>query len=370
MTVLRLRKEWKSVIVWLLLPILFTIIIIKGLDGFQQESKVPIALIVEDDSVLANELARVISKVEWLSVRRMETDEALYRLNRHELDSVFVIREGYADQIRLNKRNRLIEAYSSNRSFAYPAVSEMVMSLAQQDSARSKAAYVIRQMFHDYEMDSQWDYEQIIKASIEKQRSESLLQTSFAFGEGTRTKQQPSPLLNVWGIWALFAIISAFFIFDWMMKESRPAMKVRWLYSSMSFQVYSIRLLVLYTGLTLIADGLAYLFFAQFLGVGWKVRFAVSLLVFRATLNLFAFLLAIVFEHQLLYYVTGIAVSLLLTIAGGGIIPVERLTGKWPWIESLSPVGSLMTQSIPLLWMVLLAALLAGWIWKGGKRIA
>ncbi|MCG3087778.1 ABC transporter permease [Sporosarcina cyprini] len=370
MTLLRLRKEWKSVVIWLLLPIILTVVIVKGLGEFQQNAKVPIALIVEDDSVLATELAASIEKMELLSVQNMDLDEALFRLKQHELDSVFVIKEGYGERIHSNQRNRLIEAYSSNRSFAYPSVSEMVLSLAQQDISRAKAAYVIQQIFHEFEMEHAWDYNKIIDASIERQRTESLLHTSFTFKKGSVAKQQAVPFLNVWGIWALFAIISAFFLFDWMIKENRPSIKVRWLYSATSFQAYSVRLLAVYTLLTLVADVLALLVFAQLLETDVTVRFVFSLLVFRTTLNLFAFLLAILFEKQIMYYVTGMAVSIMLTIAGGGFIPMERLAGKWPWVEMISPVGSLMTNSMPFVWLFPLAIVLGGWIWRGGKRIA
>ncbi|QTD41300.1 ABC transporter permease [Sporosarcina sp. Te-1] len=369
MTLLRLRKEWKSVMIWLLLPIILTIVIVKGLGEFQQNAKVPIALIVEDESVLAAELAASIAEMELLSVHDMDLDEALFRLKQHELDSVFVIKEGYGERIHSNQRNRLIEAYSSNRSFAYPSLSETVMSLAQQDISRAKAAYVIQQIFHEFDMDHKWDYNRIIDASIERQRTESLLHTSFTFEKGA-VKQQTVPFLNVWGIWALFAIISAFFLFDWMIKESRPSIKVRWLYAATSFQAYSVRLLAIYTLMTLVADGLALLMFAQILETNVTVRFVLSLLVFRTTLNLFSFLLAILFERQIMYYVTGMAVSIMLTIAGGGILPMERLAGKWPWIEMISPVRSLMTNSMPVIWLFPLAVLLVGWIWRGGKRIA
>jgi len=122
--------------------------------------------------------------------------------------------------------------------------------------------------------------------------------------------------------------------------------------------------------LTLVADGLALLVFAQLLETNVTGRFIFSLLVFRVTLNLFAFLLAILFERQIMYYVTGMAVSIMLTIAGGGIIPIERLAGKWPWVEMVSPVRSLMTNSMPFVWLFPLAIVLGGWIWRGGKRIA
>lgn len=367
----RLKKEWKSVICWLLAPIILTVFVMKTFGILQGESRVPIALIVEDSSILATQLAEEIEKNEMLSVRRLELDDALHKLKQHELDSVFVIREGYGESVLANRRYGLIEAYSSNRSFAYPAISETIMSLAQQDISRSKAAGVIQQLFLDYGMEDQWDYEEIIQKSIEKQRKESLLHTSFSYGKQTgQPDEKPMELLNSRAVWAFFTIIAAFFLFDWMIKESRPSMQVRWLYTSTSFKSHAIRMLGLYSLLTVLSDVLALFVFHFVLQETVTLSFIFPMLAFRVTLNLFAFLLAVVYRQLFMYFITGIAVALLLTVTGGAIVPLDALSRRWEWVEILSPVRSLMTTTIPIGWLVLLMLLLAAWMVKGGKRIA
>lgn len=367
----RLKKEWKNVICWLFAPLLLTVFVMKTFGILQDESKVPVALIVEDSSSLAKQLAEEIEKNEMLSVQYIELDNALHKLAQHELDSVFVIREGYGESVLANRRNGLIEAYSSNRSFAYPAISETIMSLAQQDISRSKAAGVIQQLFKDYGMEDQWDYEEIIQKSIEKQQNESLLHTSFSYGKQTgQLNEKPMELLNSKAVWAFFTIISAFFLFDWMIKESRPSMRMRWLYTSTSFKSHAVRMLGLYSLMTILSDVLAMFVFHFVLQETVTLSFILPMLAFRVTLNLFAFLLAVVYRQLFMYYLTGIAAALLLTVTGGAIVPLDALSRRWEWIEILSPVRSLMTTSIPIGWLVLLMLLLAAWMVKGGKRIA
>ncbi|MFS0688372.1 ABC transporter permease [Sporosarcina sp. 179-K 8C2 HS] len=367
----RLKKEWKSVIWWLLAPILLTVVVMKTFGALQEESKVPIALIVEDTSTLAMQLAQEIERNEMLSVRYMELDDALHKLKQHELDSVFVIREGYGESVLANRRNGLIEAYSSNRSFAYPAISETIMSLAQQDVSRSKAAMVIRQLFLEYGMEYEWDYEEIIQRSVEKQKNESLLETSFSYGkqEG-RSDEKPLELLNGRGVWAFFTIIAAFFLFDWMIKESRPSMQVRWLFTSTSFKSHAVRMLGLYSLLTILSDGLTLFVFHFVLKDPVTLSFILPMLAFRMTLNLFAFLFAIVFRQLFMYYMTGIAAALLLTVTGGAVVPLDALSKRAQWVEIISPVRSLMTTTVPIAWLSLLILMLAAWMMKGGKRIA
>lgn len=367
----RLKKEWKSVICWLLAPILLTVFVMKTFGVLQDESKVPIALIVEDSSSLAMQLAEEIEKNDMLSVRYSELDDALHKLKQHELDSVFVIREGYGGSVLENRRNGLIEAYSSNRSFAYPAISETIMSLAQQDISRSKAAGVIRQLFQEYGMEEQWDYEEIIQRSEEKQKNESLLRTSFSYGkQAGQPDEKPMELLNSKAVWAFFTIIAAFFLFDWMIKESRPSMQVRWLYTSTSFKSHAVRILGLYSLLTVLSDVITLFVFHFVLQELVTLSFILPMLTFRVTLNLFAFLLAIVYRQLLLYYMTGMAAALLLTVIGGAIVPLDALSREAKWVEFLSPVRSLMTTTIPIAWLMLLMLLLVAWMMKGGRRIA
>ena len=65
----RLKKEWKSVLCWLLAPILLTVFVMKTFGILQEESKVPIALIVEDSSMLATQLAEEIEGMTcWPSI--------------------------------------------------------------------------------------------------------------------------------------------------------------------------------------------------------------------------------------------------------------------------------------------------------------
>ncbi|GEN84076.1 hypothetical protein SLU01_23880 [Sporosarcina luteola] len=331
----------------------------------------PIAVIVEDDSQMARQLANEIAAIDLLEVRYIGLDEALHKLQQHELDSVFLLRDGYETAVLSNDRNWLIRGYSSNRSFAYQAVAETVMSIAQQDMSRSKAASVIQQLYKEYGMEDVWNYDAIIQRSMERQENESLLQTHFTYGRQSSTSEEtPMRLLNNRGVWAFFTIISAFFLFDWMIKESRPAMQIRWLYTSISFKRHALRMFVFYTALTILSDVLSIFVFTFFLSEPVTSSLLLPLLTFRTTLNLLAFLLAIVFRQVLPYTMTGIAIALFLTVTGGAVIPLDGLTRKWEWVEAISPVQSLLSMTVPVVWMIGLIATLAVWFYGRGRRVA
>lgn len=365
---MRVKKDWKSLLCWLLLPIVLTILLMKSVGAWQEEMTVPIALVVEEETELAVQLVSDIAGTELLNIQFMELEDALHKLEQHELDSVFVIREGYEEAILAGRRNQLIEAYSSNRSFAYLAVVETITSFAQQDVARSKAAFVIKQLFKDFQMEDEWNYTEIIEKSRERQQNEALLQSSFSYYDKEGTDDEQSlPLLQVWGVWALFAMITTFFLFDWVAKESRPDMRSRWLFTMISFRMYALGTLLLYTVVLFLVDMFTAILFSALFHETLSIQTVIALFAFRITINLLAFLLASVLRQLLMYYVGGLALSLLLIVVGGAIIPMDGFTRKWPWLEALSPVSSLLTGTIPVIWLLTLAALLGLWIVKGGN---
>ncbi len=368
---IRLQKEWKSIVFWLLLPVILTVLIMQSVGALQEEMTVPIALVVEEQTELSRQLVADIAKTDLLHIHYMKKDDALHKLEQHELDSVFVIREGYEDNILAGRRNQLIEAYSSNRSYAYQAVVETITSFAQQDAARSKAAFVIKQLFKEYQMEDEWSYVEIIDSSHERQQNEALLQSSFSYyDQDADVGELTLPTLQVWGVWALLAIIMTFFLFDWVLKDNRPAMRSRWLFTTMSFKKYATRTLVLYTVILFTMDILALIIFSGLFHEAVTMRGVIALFAFRLTINLFAFLTASLYKQLFMYYVSGVALALLLVVVGGAIIPIEGLTRRWPWMEALSPVHTLLSGSIPFVWLFILSAFFGLWFWKGGNAHA
>ena len=368
---IRMRKEWKNILGWLLLPIIMTVLVMKSVGMWQEETKVPIALVVEEETQLASQLVNELVTTELLHIHFMELSVALHKLEQHELDSVFVIKEGYEESVLSSRRNQIIDAYSSNQSLAYQAVVETVTSLAQQDVARSKAAFVIKRLMDDYGSVEVWDYDEIIGESRERQQNEALLQTTFTYYDADKgVTDSRVPLLQVFGVWSLFAMITTFFLFDWVLKENRPSLRPRWLFTSISFRRYGLGMLLLYTGILFAVDVLTAVIFSAMFDVTMTIKLLLSLFFFRFAVNLLAFLLASVYRQLFMYYVSGIALSLFFIILGGAIIPLDGLVRKWPWVEALSPVQSLLTESIPFGWLILLSVGLTLWIWRGGKTIA
>lgn len=364
---IRLKKEWKSIVFWLLLPVIATSIVMKLTTAWQDETSIPIGVVLEEQSELVYELIEQLEENPLLQLHYVEKSEGLRLLAQHELDSLYVIRSGYEKNVLENDRNRLIEAYSSNRSFAYTVVKEMITSHAQEDLARSKAAFELKFVFEQYDQGDLWDYERILARSKERQSSADLLTTSFTFASSESKASESTPLLNVYGIWVLFSSLSTFFLFDWMIKEQGPVIKERWLFTKNGFHHYAIKLFAVYTCLLLATDIATILYMTQTYERPLSI---LALFVFRITLNLFVLFIASRTTQLWTYYVKGVVWTIILGIVGGAIIPIDRLIQKWPLIKEINPIYALLSGQIPFAWSIITVMLVIVWMWKGRRQYA
>ncbi|WP_277585912.1 ABC transporter permease [Psychrobacillus antarcticus] len=361
---MRMRKEWKTLLTWLLLPLLLTVLTFSTLNKLGDESKVPIGLVIEENSPLSDNLVQRIMDTDYLQVNILDLPEAIDLLEKHELDSVFVIQDGYEEDILNNRRSQLIEAYSSNRSFAYFAVAETISSYVQEEATRTKAATKIKDLYEKYGSSEEWDREEIFQTSKEKQEAKQLITTSFSFQwTPTETGSDTTSLLSIWGIWAFFQIIATLFLFDWIVKANSPLIKVRWTFTKISLNSYISWNLLFYTVLLFVMDVVT-LYVLHLLDLASpSARLYFALLGFRVTINILAALLAKGYTNSFFYYISAIAISLILTICGGAFIPIDSIISRWPWIAPFSPVYSLLQGEIAY---GFLAAIIVIAIVKGG----
>lgn len=372
---LRWKKEWKSLLFWLMLPVALTIFTVQLVGSWSQDTKVPIAIVVEQKTGLTNHFIENVQKVPYLNVKLLDEKEALNQLEKHELDSVFILAKDYEDMVKDGQNKRLIEAYSSNRSIAYFAVVELIKATAQDEVSRSKAAYEVKKLFEQYGMDEEWNWEEVVQASKEKQQSQQLLQTSFNYYDedttGTNIVDTTTPMLfQIWGIWALCMMISTFFLFDWVLKEKRKEIQMRWIFTSYSFKKYAMYNLIVYTVLLLSIDAIGLILISAVLQESLNISTILSIFFFRIVVNLSAFLFAQLFRKQLQYYVSSIGMTLILILLGGGILPIEGVIENWHWAKNISPVHSLIIGEIPSFWLCFLLVMLLVWFGKGEKRNA
>lgn len=362
-----LKKQWPSLLFWLLLPIGATVIIISITNSIQADTKVPVGIVLEEETALAMGVYDSIKQTPFIRVHETTEKDALYKLKKHELDSVFIIHDGYEEQIRQGSRNRLITSYQSDLSFAYTPVKEMIVSYAQQETGRSKAAHTVLMLSEQYNQSKQWTWEEIINKSKSIQKEENLLHTQFSFANTDQiAADNEFTIWNTWGLWAVFSILSTFLLFDWLIRESNANILPRFAFIRFSFKNYILKIFLLYTMLYLLFDMIAISVFHTFLNEPISLSFIGAIISFRLIVNAGVFLFARCFKNVFLFYSVSFVVTLFLAITSGAILPIDGIVTKYKWIEYLHPLHPFLSGEISYVWLIIFSLLIT--IWYIGKE--
>ncbi|MFA1821244.1 ABC transporter permease [Virgibacillus oceani] len=371
MRLLHWRKQVLTLLFWLLFPMVATISVMYITSNVQEDSEIPVGVVMEEDSMLANELVESIMQTDFIRVEEMTEKEALRSLEMHELDSVFVIRDGYQDQVERGTRNRLLMTYQSDLSFAYTPVSEMIISYVQQDTGRSKAAYTVLDLSEAYDIANLWSWEEVVAKSKEVEAEENLLQTAFSFqGAVPDSSDGNMILLDAWGLWTVFSILAALLLFDWLIKERRNNLYPRFIFFRISFKLYLMLNALIYTLLFLIFDFLTVFTFHIFLGGELSWFFLFVLISYRFMLNTGVFLFTMLFRSVSMFYTVSFALTLLIAIISGAVLPTEGLTNRISLLEILNPFRAFLNGEASLIWLLIFLLFIGLWFIRKEKAYA
>jgi len=366
------KKQWLSLLFWILLPMMITVVFVSVANAIQEESKIPVGIVMEDDSALSENLYDSLKASPLIRVVRVSEAGAKLQVENHELDSAFVIRDGYADKIQSGNRNRLIKSYKSDLSFAYTPVSEMIISHIQEDTGRSKAAHTVRSL-HDYFQGSEqpWTWEEIVATSKEIQAEENLLRTTFSFSStGGTTDTKEITLWNIWGLWGVLSMLTTFLLFDWVIKEKNSNIIPRFAFIRFSFKSYLLQTGLWYTILLFMVDLITVAVFHYFLNepVTWSLIAAI--LSYRLTLNFAAGILALISRHLSVYYSVSFILTLGLALISGAIIPIDGIMDQIPWLKLINPMIPFLDREFVQPWLIVLVIVLGIWLIRKERRIS
>ncbi|WP_107839389.1 ABC transporter permease [Metasolibacillus meyeri] len=353
MRALHLKYEWKSTVFWLVFPFIGTVFLYQLALTFIGESKVPIAVAVEDDSAYAMEIVEQLQTVEYLNVRLLQKTEAIRLLEQHELDSVFVIRKKYEENIK-EGRKKLIEAYASNRSYAYETSKELMSSVVMEQALRAKTARDIEALLINYDMQHLFD-EQIIEEKVRKRQIETdLIQIPFSLFNAKEETGDKIPYVSKWAIWSSLTVLATFFLFDWFVKERNHSIRQRWVLGAQTYMSYAFVQFVLYYVVLLLVDLFAFFLLSQSMSL-WSIA---VLCLCRFVLNSYAFMVVALCKNPSTYYILSILVTLLFTLTNGGIVPIRDSGYVHQLFAQLHPMYALLKVELPIAALLLCSMLM------------
>ncbi|GLO66798.1 MULTISPECIES: ABC transporter permease [Oceanobacillus] len=365
---MQLKKRWLTIAFWTLFPFLLTWIIIETTEVIQDESKIPVGIVLKENTEMAHQLKENLQSSTFVEVMDITEAEAKRMVATHEIDSAFIIEKGYEDAILNGERNRLISSYTSNFSFGYVPIREMIGSFVQEDSGKAKAAQTILQLGEYLNTNNLPTTSEIIQKIQEVEISENLVYTSFQFqGEDDREGNTQNYLIKPWQIWGIFSLLSTLLIFDWVIRDRDTSMQSRFAFIRYSFKQYMLSNLLFYICFLYIIDILTAIGFYYLFQDQWQWNLPFVLLSYRVLITLIAFLIAICFQKYLIYYSFAFSFVLVVFLISGTIIPIEGLTQIVPWIDTLNPMYAFSEQELWHPLFILAAITLVFWYMKGEK---
>ncbi|WP_010532439.1 ABC transporter permease [Lentibacillus jeotgali] len=351
------KKQWISLVFWLLFPLIATVSITMVIDTLQEDAKVPVGIVLKEQTDAAEELVAEIKSAPYVRLQLLSENEALQELEKQDLDSVFVIHGGFEQNIEQDNRSGLITGYESDVSFAYLPVKEMIISHVQQETGRTKAAYAVKNLEQQYNGQEEWTLEEIKAKSKEIQQEENLLNTALTFQGTPETVNDNPRLFPVWNLWGIFSLLSTLLVFDWVIKEKQSKAIMRLAFSRWSLKSYLLQNLVLYTVvlwiINLLAAGSLYFIFGEWISPA-------NLLSFQVLLSMAAFLFANMFNSPFYYYTMSFALALVVGVCSGALLP-SAIAANWKWFDAINPLNPLLSGDYLSLWTA--AVVLSSVLW-------
>ncbi|WP_066189849.1 MULTISPECIES: ABC transporter permease [Gracilibacillus] len=361
------KKQWLSLGFWLLLPVLITVSFLTIADNIQDDFRVPIGIVLEEENEAVSDLYEEIQASELVTVTPFSESEALRKVQQHELDSVFIVREGYQEQIRAGERSDLLAAYHTNRSLAYQPVKEMIVSIIQQTTGRVKAAEAVQSLEQQIEGTSTFTTEEIIATSQQIQQEEDLLHHVFRYQGEERPETDEIIQWNPWMAWAFTAFLMTLFIFDWVSKERQASVAIRLPFMRHSFPVYMLLHLLVYFLLFLIIDlgtaALFYLLYDETISI-------LTLLTYRLMLCLFAFLFVWLIRRVYASYIAAIVLTIVLVMLSATVLPFGNSDMTITWLTYINPLYPFLSGEPTISWLIICLIGIAIWFVREEKKHA
>ncbi|HLQ96235.1 MAG TPA: ABC transporter permease [Pseudogracilibacillus sp.] len=360
---MHLKKSSLSLFFWLVFPILMTFLVVYGFQQVKEDVSIPVGVVTDQSSSETDALIEDMKSTDFIRVVETGESSVKNQLEKHKLDSAFKLSPDFTERVQEGKHHRLLESYRSNQSFAYVPVKEMVISYVQEDFDRARTAKVLEKLSAKYGENNKWTREEIMETSKEIQEEQDLLQVSLSMGGEAEDSESVESMLDIWAIWASFNVLATLLLFDWVIHERHAGVRPRFAFMRYSFKHYLLLHSILYFLLSLTLDFIALIIFDVVLQTTAPIG---TMIAFQLFISLGAFLLAHLFKRPFVYYMTAFAITLVIAIASGTILPNQGFTHRFPWLMKLNPIQPFLDGGYGNLFSAVVVAIAVIWYMKRG----
>lgn len=341
-----------TVILLFIIPIGATTLFGYFFEKNKEKLAVPIAFVDEDDRDFSRLIQERIAEHENIKLIVVPFKEAEKLLLKSEVDSVFVVKQGFQDRLLQQKREGVIEAWVAPSSMATGIVRELIASEVIRLTSNIKAADRVKDLYQSKEIeveqkdiwdeayaftDHQWEPVPLMTVKIEQ----------FNGGNISSAGKEVSPTTSAstryFGFWTFFTMLSIFVSSSWIVRERRvlfPRIQT----TAKGISGYLLHSIASY-GLFHILQAVITLAIFEKINISKFDLQTLGLMSLFIFVNMaFSVWLASFFCNRNSYYLMSVFIVLVMGLVGGSFFPVAELSTGLTEISVFLPQSLLLTD--------------------------
>lgn len=362
---LLLKRQLPKILLWLIFPLVATIIVTAVYNSTSDDFRVPAAVVVNEQSAEAEIFTEELASSKFMNVEVFDAENsaaAIRQLEQYSFDSVFILPENFDERIQAGQRRNLIETYYTDRSIYYEPAKELAAAIIQERMGEYAAVNYVLELQNNMLFETAVSAEDIASERQRIENETNLVEQSFYFFGETKNNEQTTNL-NPWMVWAYIALAVTIFTFDFVTRETVSSARIRFNFMKHSYKQFMILTFIIMTAVMLIIDLITYMLINEMLAADIDL---LSLVLYRFIINGAAFLLASLMKSPMKLYQSAVALTFLLLALQLAMPIIVSVTGK-PVITKLHPVEMLIENQLNIPWVILLIILTLIWVWRGNN---
>lgn len=358
---LLMKRDLPKMALWLILPLLLTVVIIHLLNQTSDDFRVPVALVVEGDAGdAAEQVIEGLKDSDFIHVEQFDgthKKSVIRELEQYQYDSVFIFKDDFEEQVNNGERRNLMEAHFTDQSFYYDPAKELIASLIQEKIGQYMTVERIFELQGSLQNDTAISAEEISSEREHIKEETNLIDQTFYFLGDPRSTEDDN-ILDPWIFWSYISFMVTLFIFDFITRESVSGTRERFSFMKYSYKIFLSAAFLMLTLMMFVIDLLAYFIFGELFEAETGL---LSLAAYRIVINGIGFLSAYYVKSQLSLYQWAIAITILL-LALHSIMPMIIATTGMPVLMQLHPVMVFTDNGSNVFWLIILIILMLFWI--------
>lgn len=362
---LLLKRQLPKILLWLIFPLVVTIIVTAVYNSTSDDFRVPAAVVIHEESAEAEIFTEELASSKFMDVEVFDAENsaaAIRQLEQYSFDSVFILPEDFDERIQAGQRRNLIETYYTDRSIYYEPAKELAAAIIQERMGEYAAVNYVQELQNNMLAETAVSAEDIISERKQIKTETNLVKQVFYFFGETENNEQATNL-NPWMVWAYIALAVTVFTFDFVTRETASSARIRFNFMKHSYKQFMTLTFIMLTAVMLIIDLITYMVINKMPAA--DIDF-ISLVFYRIIINGAALLLASLMKSAMKLYQSAVVLTFLLLALQFAIPIIVSRTGM-SVIPKLHPVEMLIENQLNIPWFILIIILMFIWIWRNNN---